>query len=142
MILRYVTHFYMGKPETTHFTAVDKNGRAFTACGAIFSPPDSACANGQVEMHLKMPNTAICKSCASRATGKWAKDRFGDKPKNWSSPPKIARETKTDDHEYFDDIDWSNDVFYLESPVERVAKNKKPKAVQPLDPVRSQNRTT
>lgn len=141
MDLRYVTHFYMGEPDTTHFAAVDKDGRAFTACGAILSPPGSAFASGRVEMHMKMPNTAICKSCASRATGKWAKDRFGDKPKNWSPPPKVSRETKTDDHEYFDDIDWSNDVFYLESPVERAPKNKRPQADRPIDPVRGKNRT-
>ncbi len=141
MKLAYARPMYSGVLQSVHYLVMDGYGDARSACGMILS----ADGKGGFKMadwtvYEELPSCAVCYSCADKAS-KFVKSKLGDIPKNWKSPPKVKRETKVEDHEYFD----PQEDLILFQPIRRAKPAPEPARQEPVrrnSPVRSAYRPT
>lgn len=140
MNLVYARPEYEGELQPAHYLVIDDRGDARSACGMILS----ADGNGGFKMAKwtvlnSLPSCPVCSSCADKAS-KFVKSKLGELPKNWKSPPKVKKDRKVDDHEYFD----PQEDLILFQPIKRkvVVEQPKPKPVRRDRPVRSPYRPT
>ena len=123
MNLVYARPEYEGEIQPSHYLVMDDRGDARSACGMILS----ADGNGGFKMAKwtvlnSLPSCPVCSSCADKAS-KFVKSKLGELPKNWKSPPKVKKDRKVDDHEYFD----PQEDLILFQPIKRKAPVEQPK---------------
>ena len=140
MKLAYARPEYGGELQSVHYVVLDDRGDAHSACGMILS----ADGNGGFKMAKwsvlnSLPSCPVCSSCADKAS-KFVKSKLGELPNNWKSPPKVKKDRKVDDHEYFD----PQEDLILFQPIKRkvVVEQPKPAPVRRDRSVRGPYRPT
>lgn len=140
MRLVYARPEYDGELQSAHYLVTDDRGDARSACGMVLSSD----GKGGFKMAKwtvlsSLPSCDVCASCADRAS-KFVKSNLGDLPKNWKSPPKVKKDRKVDDHEYFD----PQEDLILFQPIKRnvVVEQPKPAPVRRDRSVRGPYRPT
>lgn len=140
MRLAYARPEYEGELQSVHYLVMDDREDARSACGMVLSSD----GKGGFKMAKwtvlnSLPSCDVCASCAVRAS-KFVKSKLGDLPKNWKSPPKVKKDRKVDDHEYFD----PQEDLILFQPIKRkvVVEQPKPAPVRRDRSVRGPYRPT
>ena len=124
MRLVYGRPMYGGSLQSMHYLVIDDYGDARSACGMVLSGDGSGGFKmGAWVTEKERPNCSVCASCADKAS-KFVKSKLGDLPKNWKSPPKVSRQIKVEDHEYFDP---QEDLILFQPKERTVAPVEQPK---------------